>query len=145
MDSPTPPDSDPLDAQQALVENSLALLFETYDTALSDGVKDPVVLLVDCEDDLGAQIACGWLGEEAVDDAIAMQHAEAADAEAELDTTVYARAFAWRECQQELPSAFPYLADVFAGGPPVGGFLAVGVAAGGASALTVPEELREEL
>ncbi len=48
---------DPLEQQQLLAESSLPLLFETYDAAVKDGMKLPLVLLVDCEDEIGGQIA----------------------------------------------------------------------------------------
>jgi len=140
-----PSPDDPLDAQQALVETSLALLFETYDDALKRRVKDPVVVLVDCEDELGGEIVRGWLGDEAVDDAIALEHAGADDGDDPAsDTTVFARAFSWKDCRAEIPRAFPYLAEVFGEPPPSAGFLAIGVTAGGASALTVPMDLRSQ-
>lgn len=126
---------DPLEQQQELAESSLALLFETYDQAIERGMKSPVVILVDCEDEIGGQIARAWLGDDAVDDALANNPDE--------ETTVYARAESWRECKREVPETFEYLAPVFAEGPPDDGFLVVSVTAGGASALTVPMDARE--
>lgn len=127
-----------LEAQQLLVESSLPLIFETYDEAVKQGDADPVVLLVDCEDELGSQFACGWLDEETVNDAIAFQQAEEEDGDPESQTTVFARAIAWKLCRAELAEAFPYLAEVFADVPPTDGVLVIGVTAGGASALTAP-------
>lgn len=126
---------DPLEQQQALAESSLALLFETYDRAISDGVTSPVVLLVDCEDQIGGQIARAWLGDDAVDDAVANN--------TESDTTVYARAENWNQCRKEVPLAFEYLAPVFEKDPPADGFLTISITAGGASALTVPMDARK--
>ncbi len=126
---------DPLEQQQALAETSLALLFSTYDEARAAGVANPVVLLLDCEDEIGGEIARAWLGEEVVADAIGMND--------ESDTTVFARPFAWQDCQREIPKTFPYLAPVFQSSPPSDGFLVVSVTAGGASALTVPLDARE--
>ncbi len=126
---------DPLEQQQALAESSLPLLFETYDQAIEKGVKSPVVILVDCEDEIGGQIARAWLGDETVDDAIANTTTD--------DTTVFARAESWKQCKQEVPQTFEYLAPVFENGPPGDGFLAVSITAGGASALTVPMDARE--
>lgn len=126
---------DPLDQQQELAESSLALLFETYDEALERGMKSPVVILLDCEDEIGGQIARAWLGDEAVDDAIANN--------TDGETTVYARAEGWQQCKRDVPETFEYLAPVFAEGPPTDGFMVVSVTAGGASALTVPMEARE--
>ena len=127
---------DPLELQQLLVESSLSLLFETYDNAVQDGVKQPTVILLDCEDEIGGQIAEAWLGQEVVQDAIA-------DGSDQAETTVYARAMSWKICSQQIPEAFEYLAPVFDGPPPADGFLVVSVTAGGASALTVPPEARE--
>jgi hypothetical protein len=126
---------DPLEQQQALAETSLALLFSTYDEARSASMADPVVVLLDCEDPIGGQIARAWLGEDAVNDAIGMND--------ESDTTVFARPFPWKDSQREIPKTFPYLAPVFQSPPPTDGFLVVSVTAGGASALTVPHDARE--
>lgn len=133
-----PDETAALDAQQTLVESSLPIVFATYDEAQADGVAQPVVVLVDCEDELGGEIARGWLGDEAVSDAIAMRHADDPDAE----TTVFARAVALADCRDELGRAFPYLAPVFESPPPDDGVLVVGVTAGGASALTAPNDAR---
>lgn len=136
-DKPDP--DDPLEQQALLVESSLPLVFQAYDDALDDGVATPLVVLVDCEDDLGSQIVRGWLGDDAVDDAIAEQPPESDDGQAL--TTVFARAVPWSEASA-LGEAFPYLAETLAMGPPEGGLLVVGVTAGGASALTAPWEAR---
>ncbi|HEX6960503.1 MAG TPA: hypothetical protein VF175_01440, partial [Lacipirellula sp.] len=89
---PTPPDDleAALEAQQMLLETSLPLAFETYDDALNRKVKAPVVVLLDCEDAIGGEIARAWLGDEAVEDAIA--HHAASDP-SEDETTVFAYAF----------------------------------------------------
>lgn len=127
---------DPLEQQQALAESSLPLLFSTYDDARRGGTVDPVVLLLDCEDSIGGEIARAWLGNDAVDDAITLN-------EEGSDTTVFARSFTWKDCRREIPQTFPYLAKVFDEAPPRDGFLVVSVTAGGASALTVPFDARE--
>lgn len=126
---------DPLEQQQALAETSLPLLFSTYDEARSAGMADPVVVLLDCEDRIGGQIARAWLGDDAVNDAIGLND--------ESDTTVFARPFPWKESQREIPKTFTYLAPVFQNPPPTEGFLVISVTAGGASALTVPYDARE--
>jgi hypothetical protein len=126
-----------LESQQLLLETSLSLVFETYDDVRQRNVIDPVVLLLDCEDELGGQIARGWLGDETVEDAIA--HHAAADA-ADEETTVFAVAFSLAECQREIPPVFPYLEPALQA--PESGFLAVSVAAGGASVLIVPNDAR---
>lgn len=137
---PTDPDTDPLELQQLLVETTLPLVFETYDNAVEEEVVDPIVLVVDCEDALGGQIARGWLGDEAIDDAIA---AESGEDDSEHLTTALARAIAWADAAGALSEAFPYLASVFDDRPPEDGVLVIGVAAGGASALTAPWDARE--
>lgn len=126
---------DPLEQQQLLAESSLPLLFETYDAAVKDGMKLPLVLLVDCEDEIGGQIARAWLGDDVVDDAVANN--------TDSDTTVYARAASWKKSRHEVPETFEYLAPVFEQSPPEDGFLVVSITAGGASALTVPMDARE--
>ncbi len=135
-----PPDhsdesADALDAQQQLLEDSLHLVGEVYQSAKSEGVDQPVVILLDCEDEIGGEIARGWLGEE-VDNAIAEN---VADGETDEEhTTVYSQAFAWQDCAAQLPTVFPYLQPMFAGDYPEGGLLAISVTAGGASALSIP-------
>lgn len=127
---------DPLEQQQQLTETSLPLLFQTYDDALAERIDRPVLVLLDCEDDIGGAIARGWLGDDAVDDAIAYTDEES-------DTTVFARAVAWETASGEIPKFFPYLAPVFAEDAPGDGFLVISVTSGGASALTVPLDARE--
>jgi|GEM_PF-1410218 len=122
-------------AQQELLESCLELVFETREAARTDSVADPVILLIDCEDALGAEIANAWLGAAAVRNAIAERQLD--DPAGEV-TTVYARAFSWAESRREVPLVFDYLAPVFETPAPVDGFLAIAVTAGGASAFTVP-------
>lgn len=125
---------DPLEQQQTLAESSLALLFETYDAAVQAKVDQPVVILLDCEDEIGGEIARAWLGDDVVDDAISNITEE--------EATVYARAEPWNVCRSEVAQMFEYLAPVFEQSPPEDGFLVVSVTAGGASALTVPMDAR---
>ena len=47
---------------------------------IADGVADPVAFLIDCEDEIGAQIARAWDGDDAVDAAILASAAQADDA-----------------------------------------------------------------
>jgi hypothetical protein len=131
-----------LEEQQALAESSLPLLFEAYDDAVESEVERPVVILLDCEDEIGGEIARAWLGPEDVDEAISDRQASS---DSEDSTTVYARAFAWDDCRAEIPEVFPYLAEVFDDPSPENTFLTISVTAGGASALHVPLELREVL
>jgi len=139
MTKPTDKDSaadDPAaQAQQELLESCVDLVVETREAALADKVSDPVVLLIDCEDDIGQEIATAWLGAEVVRNAIADQRLDDPNGDV---TTVYATAFAWDKCRHEIPSVFDYLAPMFESRPPASGFLAIAVTAGGASAFTVP-------
>jgi hypothetical protein len=131
----SPEDDAALETQQWLLETSLPLAFSAYDEALAAKMRDPVVFVLDCEDSVGGEIARSWLGDEAVDDAIA-------DRDEDSETTVFAYAFPLAKCRAEVPAVFPYLKPVF-DTLPVDGFLAISVTAGGASALTVPFEARE--
>lgn len=129
--------ADALEAQQILLETSLPLAFDAFDDAISRNVLHPVVLLLDCEDDIGGEIARAWLGDEAVEDAIL---AESSERESDDQTTVFAVAFSLAECQQEIPPVFPYLLPALVA--PAAGFLAISVTAGGASVLIVPPDAR---
>ncbi len=137
--SDSPDLEEALEAQQTLLETSLPLAFETYDDAVSRNVKDPVVLVLDCEDEIGGEIARSWLGDEAVDDAISDQ---AASDLAGDTTTVFAYAFSLEECRREVPPVFPYLAPALEAPAASGGYWAIAVTSGGASLLTVPFEAR---
>lgn len=128
-------DQSSLDEQQLLLEESLELVVSVYNGAVREAVDEPVVILLDCEDSIGGQIARSWLGSAAVDEAIADQRAEDSSGET---TTVFARAFPLAECAQQVPAVFPYLAPIFEQELPTDGFLAISIASGGASALTVP-------
>ena len=143
LETPDSAEDAALEAQQMLLETSLDLVFAAADAAGKDGIVDPVVILLDCEDSIGSEIACSWLGSEAVADAIAERRAaDVADREDADKTTVYAQAFTQRECQEVVPKIFPYLAPVFLQKPSDEGFLAIAVTSGGASALTVPHSAR---
>lgn len=126
-------EDDALEAQQWLLESSLALVFDAYDEAVAANERDPVVFILDCEDAVGGEIARSWLGEQAIADAIADRALE----DEESETTVFAHAFPFAKCRTEVPAVFPYLKGAFER-PPADGFLAISVTAGGASALTVP-------
>lgn len=128
------------EAQQELLESCLDLVFDTFDESLAENVVDPVIFVLDCEDEIGQQIASGWLGAAAVRDAVAEQKQQEDSGET---TTAYARAVPLAECRREVPVVFPYLAPVFADAPPREGFLAIAVTAGGASVFTVPMTARQ--
>lgn len=137
------PDSDASQAaQEQLIEDSLPLVFQAYDDARERRIKNPVVFLLDCEDEIGGQIARSWVGDEAVDDAIAEQQIEFQEQAVESSTTVFAVAFSYRQCLDEVPAVFPYLAPAFDKNPPADGFYAISVTAGGASIFTAPWSAR---
>ena len=128
-----------LEQQQDLVEANLPTVFTAYDEAKSEGVNEPLILLVDCEDDLGGQIARGWLGDEQVDNAIAIENQSK---ENESLTTIFALPTEWQESREELSESFPYLAEFFEGEYPQDGLLVLSITAGGASGLGVPFDAR---
>ncbi len=134
-------ESDALEAQQLLLESSLELAFRAYDDALRAKLRDPVVFLLDCEDEIGGEIARSWLGEDTIADAIADRVGSDDATDDESETTVFAHAFPFAKCQTEVPAVFPYLSLALET-PPVDGFLAISVTSGGASALTVPFDAR---
>lgn len=132
-----------LDAQQELLETSLPLVFAAFEAAANSGVAQPVVLLLDCEDPLGRQIAQSWLGASTVQEAIEYRQLTdtmelATDDGVPGQTTVFAHAFSLDACREEVPAVFPYLAPVFDQQLPANTFLAIAVTCGGACALTVP-------
>lgn len=142
-----PDESSALEAQQEFVESALELVFQTHAGAIEEGVPEPIVVLLDCEDELGGQIARGWLGDQTVDDAIALEHAGASDGEepdATEVTTAFAHAMPLAEAAGELSEAFPYLADSLQEIDPAEGVVILGVTAGGACLLTAPFDALEE-
>ena len=128
-----------MDGREALLESSLGSLFDAYDIAVEEAVNEPVLLLIDCEDLIGAPIARKWEGNDAVDAAImsnAMEN-ETSDYQ-ERTTTVLIKIVPLFDSQKEVSQWFPYLADALASGPAVGGFYVVVISFGGAGVFTVP-------
>lgn len=140
METNTPDAEQALEDQQHLAESSLDSVFEAYDEALEDGVDAPVVFVIDCEDPLGAEIARAWLGDETVEEAIAME--STVDENGEQRTTVFVAAFEFSVCKAQTPKVFPYLSDFFANPPGSDDVPIVSITSGGASALTAPQSLR---
>jgi hypothetical protein len=128
--------ADEFDPLEALVESSLPLVFATYDAAVRDGVREPVVVLIDCEDAIGREIAESWLGREAVEDAVLAVQAEQLDAADDV-TTVFARPLPRAACRKEVPPVFAYLQGAF-DSQPSDAVPVMAVAAGGAATFTVP-------
>lgn len=138
-----------MEAKEALLESSLEQAFAEYDFARKHQMPEPVVFLVDCEDQIGSPMARGWEGDEAVDAAIQENREEADEATAQSDPpdaqrciTTLARAFALADCRREIPQYFPELMPTFVDEPPKDGFLAVVITAGGAATFTVPFDAR---
>ena len=132
-----------MDGREALLEASLDNLFDAFDIATSEGVNEPVLILIDCEDVIGAPIARKWEGGDAVDAAI-MSNAmgnETSEHE-ERATTVLIKTVPLFDNQQELSQLFPYLADALASGPVVDGFYVLVISFGGAGIFTVPMATR---
>lgn len=129
-----------LEQQQDLVEANLPTVFTAYDEAKTEEINEPLILLVDCEDELGGQIARGWLGDEQVDNAISIENQSK---ESESLTTLFALPTEWQESREELSESFPYLAEFFEGDYPKDGLLVLSITAGGASGLGVPFDARE--
>jgi len=125
-----------LQEQQELLENSLPAAFSAYEMALDEGMAEPVVFLLDCEDEIGGEIARSWLGSETVDDAIEQRKLQEEVEGGE--TTVFAHAFPTSKCREEVPAIFPYIEAVFFEALPCESLLVIVVTCGGASALTVP-------
>ena len=130
-----------MDGREALVEGCLDRLFVAFDSGCEEGFLDPVVLLVDCEDAIGAPVARSWEGNDAVDAAI-MENADAAEDPEKFPTTILIRVVSFTDGQQELPKWFPYLQDAFSHGPPRDGFYVVAITFGGAGTFTVPLNAR---
>lgn len=124
-----------MELRQALGDSSLPQLFEAFDLGLEEGLADPVVLLMDCEDEIGSRFARGWVGDSAVDAALKEQRPSAGE---EPITITLALALDFTECQTEIPQYLPYLAETFQEPPPLEGFLAVVITSGGAATFTVP-------
>lgn len=130
-----------MDGREALVETCLSRIFSAYDLGCEEDLVDPVVFLVDCEDTVGASIARGWEGDDAVDAAI-MANADSSHDQEGIATTVLTRSVSFADSQMEVPRWFPYLQEVFSHGPTGEGFYLVVITFGGAAVFTVPFSAR---
>ena len=147
-----------MDGRELLVEECLAELFATYDRGRNDGIRDPVIFLIDCEDGIGEPIARAWEGDDVVDGAL-LAYADHGDVNERrgvvnedhnaetgwASTTILTRAFSFEDSRQEIPELFPYLAGSFEAPPPKDGFLVVVIAFGGAGTFTVPLDVRPDV
>lgn len=123
-----------MERRQALIDGSLPQLFSAFDEGIDEGLDDPAVALIDCEDEIGAPFARAWVGDEAVDAALAEQSSAGDD---DLTVTL-ALTFDFLDIRRDFPEYFPYLAAALREPPPLDGFLAIIIAGGGAGAFTVP-------
>ncbi len=130
-----------MDGREALIEDCLESLFVAFDSGTAEGFLSPVVMLVDCEDAVGAPIARSWEGNDAVDAAI-MANAKDAEELDNIPATILIRTVSFVDGEQELPKWFPYLHESFSQGPPVDGFYVVVISFGGAGIFTVPMSAR---
>lgn len=127
-------DSPEMDNRQDLLEGSLAQVFAVYGDGLEMGLPQPVVVLLDCEDEIGGPLARQLVGDADIDEARREVQADAG----ERITTTLALPFSWEECRDEVAAWFPYLAATFEQTAPRDGFITVVVTAGGAATFTVP-------
>ena len=51
------PDEVAAATQQELLESCLEIVFDAYDEAVREKMIEPVVFVIDCEDDIGEEIA----------------------------------------------------------------------------------------
>ena len=126
-----------MEGRGQFVEDCLGRLVDAYESACREGVSNPIVFLIDCEDAVGATIARAWEGDDAVDSAILANAGDGRDEEEKI-ATVLTRAFAFKESRQEVSSLFPYLTISFEQTPPEGHFMAVVVAYGGGATFFIP-------
>jgi hypothetical protein len=130
--------------RESLVEASLRELFVAFDQACAEGIRQPVVFLIDCQDEIGEQVVRAWEGDDAVDAAILAVAESRPDNEDGVMTPTLTRAFAMKECVAEVPQLFPYLAGTFSEPYPEDGFLVVAISFGGAATFVVPCNARPD-
>jgi len=101
---------------------------------LSQGMVDPVIWLVDCEDDVGGRIARVWVGGPALEKQIAARKR----GERPGRTTVIVRPIPYDEVGVMLQFDFPYLAGVGPERPGKEEICVFVVSLGGAASLFMP-------
>ena len=132
-----------MDGREHLIESSLPRLFSAFDLAVDQGLVDPVVILIDCEDTVGDPIARGWEGNDAVDAAIMSNVIDERTSRGdERPTTILVKTVSFSDGQRELPRWFPYLSETLTNEPAIDGFYAVVISFGGAGVFTVPMSAR---
>lgn len=127
--------------RETMVESCLDRIFVAYDLGIHEGIVDPVVLLVDCEDSVGGEVARGWEGDDAVDGAI-MANADSDSNHEDTPTTILIRAVSFVDSQMDIPECFPYLQETFSQDSGADEFYVVAITFGGAGAFTVPFSAR---
>ena len=123
--------------REAMVESCLDQIFAAYDLGIDENIVDPVIFLVDCEDVVGASVARGWEGDDAVDAAI-MANTESDSREGDIPTTILTRAASLVDSCTEVPKWFPYLEETLSQGSPSDAFYVIAITFGGAGAFSVP-------
>jgi len=123
--------------REAMVEGCLDQIFAAYDLGIDEKIVDPVIFLVDCEDVVGAAVARGWEGDDAVDAAI-MANTESDSREDDIPTTILTRAASLVDSCIEVPRWFPYLEETLSQGSPCEAFYVIAITFGGAGAFSVP-------
>ena len=134
-----------MDGREALLDSSLPPLFGAFDKSIEEGLINPVLLLIDCEDTIGGPIAREWEGGDAVDAAILSNAMVERDRKSdEQATTVLIKTVSFLDGRQELSRWFPYLSEAFTEGPAAEGFYVVVISFGGAGVFTVSMSARPE-
>lgn len=105
-----------------------------HNWALTQNMRDPVVFLVDCEDDVGGRLARAWLGAAAVEAQIAARKR----GERPGLTVVLARPVPFEEAQTIIQFDFPYLNEIAPEQPGTHEIAVVVVGLGGAASLFIP-------
>ncbi len=127
--------------RESMVESCLDQIFAAYDLGIDENIVEPVIFLVDCEDVVGAAVARGWEGDDAVDAAI-MANTESDSREDDIPTTILTRAASLVDSCIEVPRWFPYLEETLSHGSPCEAFYVIAITFGGAGAFSVPRAAR---
>ncbi len=105
-----------------------------FDNAVVKQMPQPIVFLVDCEDDIGGRIARAWCGDAAVDQQIAARK----NGQRPGKTTVLVRALPYQTAQEMVQFDFKYLTEIFPEPPTTDEVCVLIVGMGGAASLFVP-------
>ena len=117
-----------------LVETSLGLIRAEYSNALALGVVDPLIFVLDCEDEYGGAFARHVKGDDAVNAQIeARRGGSVPDA-----TVTLVQAFSYGKMKGPGLAMFPALAETFSQPPSADTISVVVVSKGGATGVGVP-------